>query len=212
MKFLVVGGQTYGQLVEPFGEVIYYNSLMTDKVIEEVDCVMFTGGADVSPDRYGHRYHPKTFVNDSRDTVEFALFTRANALNKKFIGICRGAQLLCVANGDTLIQDVSNHLSCTHDITTLDGKSYKVVGDHHQMMKPYNGKVVATSHNLSDRYRNGEDKDSPFKIKWPGGGVEPEVVWYDSTEALCVQYHPEWSQPKDEGRTYFNQLVEEYIL
>lgn len=211
MKSIVVGTRDYQSLLEPFGEVTHYKPELMNS-LNEYDTVMFTGGADVTPKFYGEdRIHPKTRYNTFRDNLEMDMFTYCKRRGMNFIGICRGAQLLCVANGDTLIQHTTGHTNKTHKIVTNSGKIIETVGDHHQMMRPYNGELLAHAIDFSFTYENGKEKQSPFFNK-QRRIVEPEVVWYEVSKSLCVQFHPEWAEENHESRTYFNELIEEFYL
>lgn len=75
------------------------------RVVETLDGLIVSGGADVDPARYGQAPHPKTGApRTDRDEWEDALLTAAIEAELPFLGICRGAQMLNVALGGTLIQ------------------------------------------------------------------------------------------------------------
>lgn len=74
-------------------------------VLAALDGLIVSGGADVDPARYGQSPHPRTGApRTDRDAWEDALLTEAIAAELPFLGICRGAQLLNVALGGTLVQ------------------------------------------------------------------------------------------------------------
>jgi putative glutamine amidotransferase len=74
-------------------------------VVSSLDGLIVAGGADVDPARYGQEAHPRTGVpRTDRDAWEDALLTEAIAIELPFLGICRGAQVLNVALGGTLVQ------------------------------------------------------------------------------------------------------------
>ncbi|MBF4993151.1 gamma-glutamyl-gamma-aminobutyrate hydrolase family protein [Arthrobacter gandavensis] len=75
-----------------------------EHVLDRLDGLITAGGTDVDPALYGHERHPLTVSQPHRDTHDLAL-TRA-ALNRglPLLAICRGAQVLNVALGGTLIQ------------------------------------------------------------------------------------------------------------
>src|SRR5688572_32892961 len=76
--------------------------------VAEVDGVVFTGGHDVYPERYG-KAEETVFCHDldaERDSHEFAMATAADAEKLPVLGICRGLQLLNVHYGGTLIVDL----------------------------------------------------------------------------------------------------------
>src|ERR1051325_7229445 len=82
-------------------------STNTDRVAE-CDGVVFTGGADIQPARYGKQDEENLCqdVDEKRDQNEFELVRRAEEADLPILGICRGLQLLNVCKGGTLITDV----------------------------------------------------------------------------------------------------------
>jgi putative glutamine amidotransferase len=83
------------------------------RVLDAVDGLIVAGGADVDPRRYGQDPHERTGApRTDRDDWEDALLIAAIDLDVPFLGICRGAQVLNVALGGTLVQhlpDVVGH-------------------------------------------------------------------------------------------------------
>ena len=77
------------------------------KVLEEVDGILLTGGGDIDPVFYGEDRHSS--VEDAepgRDEFEIDLARRAMAADVPLLAICRGSQVLNVAAGGTLVQDI----------------------------------------------------------------------------------------------------------
>src|SRR6185503_17328875 len=83
-----------------------------DEVIRSVDAVLLPGGGDVEPSYYGEARHP-TFdaAEAGRDELEMALAQRAREVDMPVLAICRGLQLLNVARGGSLIQDIPDQVS-----------------------------------------------------------------------------------------------------
>ena len=78
-----------------------------EAVIKRIDGLVLTGGADVNPARYGAKPHPRLGeISDFRDEWELALLRAARMANVPVLAICRGAQILNVALGGSLIQDL----------------------------------------------------------------------------------------------------------
>ena len=76
--------------------------------IKLVDKVLLTGGEDVAPLFYGQDPHPLLGnINPERDRFEIAAIHEVIKQEKALLGVCRGHQLLNVALGGTLYQDVS---------------------------------------------------------------------------------------------------------
>jgi putative glutamine amidotransferase len=75
--------------------------------IADIDGLLLTGGEDVAPERYGEPRHPSVVdVNPARDEFEIALLTEARRRDLPVLAICRGIQVLDVACGGTLVQDI----------------------------------------------------------------------------------------------------------
>lgn len=78
-----------------------------DPLPDRFDGLLLAGGNDVAPARYGEAtLSPTVDVYPERDTLDFDLLARALALEVPVLGICRGLQLLNVALGGTLWQDL----------------------------------------------------------------------------------------------------------
>jgi putative glutamine amidotransferase len=78
-----------------------------DRVYATFDGLLLPGGDDVAPRRYGGK--PNAYLGDvdeARDELELALTTRAFDDDLPMLGICRGIQVLAVAAGGTLYQDL----------------------------------------------------------------------------------------------------------
>ena len=79
------------------------------EAVRKFDLVLFTGGEDVNPARYGAAPSPKLGrMNLRRDEYEFALFAACVAERKPVFGICRGVQSMNVFFGGTLYQDIGS--------------------------------------------------------------------------------------------------------
>jgi putative glutamine amidotransferase len=77
------------------------------RVLDVVAGLVLSGGEDVDPSRYGATPHPELGpVNCARDDTEIALLGRARALALPTLAICRGIQVVNVALGGTLVQDL----------------------------------------------------------------------------------------------------------
>ena len=109
-------------LVIPVGD----ESIVRDYV-EMIDKLILTGGQNVHPQFYGEK---KTIESDDynlvRDEFELALLKEALRQNKPIMAICRGVQLVNVAFGGTLHQEIEGHwqglpFGTSHSIETVEG-------------------------------------------------------------------------------------------
>lgn len=174
----------------------------------KADFFVFTGGSDISPELYGEEPHQFTHAYKDRDKYEVEWYNRIPEGTLKF-GICRGAQLLNVLSGGSMYQHVDGHQKY-HKIYDLRTKMLVHASSiHHQMMKVGNGGfILATANESSFRFTS----DKKFKLiddfnPW----TDPEVVWYEETNSLGVQGHPEYSGYNSEYGRYCMALVKEFF-
>lgn len=163
----------------------------TDK-IEDADLVIFTGGADISPEIYGGQNLGLSYTNPRRDDREVAAFEMAVEAEKAMAGICRGGQLLNSLMGGAMIQDVARH-GGTHKMVVLStNEEVLTTSTHHQMMVPGpDGEVLAVA------YLKGEKNLSGLPPKYVNlvPDYDTEVVAYtheNGKPVFCFQGHPEY--------------------
>ena len=107
---------SYVSFVEKCGALpIILPYVTSEDMLEEFaalcDGFVFMGGVDVDPIHYGEEKKEKCgTVHKYRDELELAFFKKAIATDKPIIGICRGAQLINVALGGTLYQDLPSEV------------------------------------------------------------------------------------------------------
>jgi putative glutamine amidotransferase len=92
-----------------------------------IDGLLLTGGEDVAPERYGAARHPSVVdVDEARDEFEIALVGEARRRNLPIFAICRGIQVLNVAFGGNLIQDIASEVAgaLEHRLTVPPHKPY----------------------------------------------------------------------------------------
>lgn len=150
--------------------------------------LILLGGTDINPELYFEEPHPATDKPDNlRDRKEVQAVAEAVDEGRPVVGICRGAQLLCVLNGGTLDQHNPNHLGNSHPIITQDGLTIlNVAADHHQTMKP-KGNYTVYGLSLTDNVY--------------------EVIWWPETKCLAVQPHPEWMKADHLFNVWLNSLM-----
>jgi putative glutamine amidotransferase len=76
-------------------------------ILARVDGLMLPGGVDPHPRHFGEDVHPSTTIDEDLDELELAVIAEALAIGMPILGICRGCQILNVAMGGSLIQDLS---------------------------------------------------------------------------------------------------------
>ena len=161
-----------------------------------VDGLLFTGGEDVAPAHYGASRDPRCEEADAeRDRFELALARAAQARGVPILGICRGLQLLNVAGGGTLHQDIAcrpgtlpHHAAApadrqklVHEVRLLPGtrlraamgvERSRVTSTHHQFVKDLAPGLRASAVSAEDGIVEGLEASGPGFL-------------------LAVQWHPE---------------------
>ena len=80
-----------------------------DELVKRLDGILFSGGGDIHPDRYGSISHPLlSGVDSDRDWLEIELVKTAIERQLPFLGICRGLQVINVATGGSLYEDLAD--------------------------------------------------------------------------------------------------------
>jgi putative glutamine amidotransferase len=180
-----------------------------DYVLDLIDGLVLAGGADVDPQSYGAERDPKTMHTvPERDDFELALARRAIERDIPFLGICRGLQVMNVAQGGTLIQDLPTALGHSDHCRvpgSFDGADHPVhLRGGSQAAKAAGGERTPTlSHHHQGIGVLGEDL---VVTGWADLDELPEAIEVpDKRFALGVQWHPE----ADERSQVIATLVEE---
>lgn len=172
-------------------------------IFDSLDGILFPGGEDVHPKFYGEAPHPKLGdTNVLRDEVELTLCRWAFKENKPVMGLCRGIQLMNVALGGTLIQDIpSQHVSTTghrqpdnswedtsHQLelkensliaSVIQADSLPVNSFHHQAVAKVADSLVVVGESEDGIVEAVEAKDKSFFV---GLQCHPEHLWQGPDE------------------------------
>jgi putative glutamine amidotransferase len=89
------------------GEPDHGNAHLVAETVGRLDGLLLTGGLDIAPEHYGEEPHRKLEgVDVAKDALELAAVAAARARGIPILGVCRGVQLLAVAFGGALYQDI----------------------------------------------------------------------------------------------------------
>lgn len=194
--------------------ILDYRTDAPAEIVRAVDGILLAGGGDVEPSIYGERPHASFDAAESgRDEYEIELVRRAVDADVPLFAICRGIQVLNVARGGTLVQDIADELpeslnhtvreppyAIAHDIwmtvgsllervmhERIEGDTCPVNSRHHQAVKAVGEGLVVTA-------------------TAPDGVIE---AIEDPTKRFClgVQWHPENFYRTGEFRPLFEAFV-----
>src|SRR6185369_1013123 len=159
------------------------------------DGVVLGGGLDVHPARYGREVLADGSVelDQDRDTTDFAVFELARQKSLPILGICRGMQVVNVALGGTLVQDIPTERPS--DIEHLVPEKKDDRRDHMVVIKPgtHLYRIASVGQiEVNSRHHQGVDRPAPglrISALAPDGMVE--ALESDGPSLLAVQWHPE---------------------
>jgi putative glutamine amidotransferase len=181
-------------------------------IVSHLDGVLFTGGGDIRPQVYGSQDHSKVnAIDDDRDRIELDLFHLLSDSSKPYLGICRGIQMINVAMGGTIYEDILDQCpgALNHDRShysrgylahpvdvTDDSRLRQILGAsqvevnslHHQGLRQLAPGVRATA--------------------FAQDGLVEAIEVPGHAFGLAVQWHPEWLQEYQPMRELFQAFVQ----
>ena len=185
-------------LVIPVGD----ESVVRDYV-EMIDKLILTGGQNVHPRFYGEK---KTIESDDynlvRDEFELALLKEALRQDKPILAICRGVQLVNVAFGGTLHQEIEGHwqglpFGTSHSIETVEGSVVaQLFGKESQVNSVHRQSIKDLAPNF--RVTAVDPRDQTVEA----------IESIDEHRIIGLQWHPEFLVNEEDG----NLELFEYLL
>ena len=189
-----------GAIAAAGGLPVYVPPGLDDETLRELytrlDGLLLPGGPDVRPDRYGQERHPTTqVIDDPRDDLEITLAQWAFEDDLPVFGICRGHQVLNVALGGTLVQDIPSLVGgkLTHDIsddTPRSTRMHDVDIDAGSKLSGILGMTQVTVNSIHHQSVMQVAPSARVTAYAPDGVVEALEV-PDKPFMLSVQWHPE---------------------
>lgn len=211
-NFAYVKSGYYKAIVKAGGLPVAIPSMDETGVLEEladrVDGILLTGGPDLDARLFGEVNLPcNGTISPVRDSMEIYLAKKAVELNKPLLGICRGAQLINVAFGGTLYQDIPSQVQDrqvlkhdqaapswypVHDITIEEGSRVRtwfsansagVNSFHHQAVKAVAPGFAATARTEDGIIEAIESSSHSFVV---GVQWHPELMWEHNPALLAM--------------------------
>ncbi len=198
------------------GTLLSRGDIKLKDYVDHLDGLVLQGGADLSPTSYGEEpLRPEWAGDKTRDDFERELLLEFVDARKPVLGICRGAQLINVAFGGTLYQDIPTQ----HDQAIVHrheehydahGHAIAIVpGSGLAKLYPQgaSGNVISIHHQAAHklgRHIKVEARSEPDGL--------PEAIRLDAdTYVFGVQWHPEFHRPNDATLMDCTPIREEFL-
>lgn len=165
------------------------------QLVGKIDGLLLTGGGDIDPTLFGEEPHPKLgTISPGRDQLEPALIKEILTADKPILAICRGVQILNIAIGGDMYQDIYSQ----HE-NQLIQHSQKAMRSHlAHFVKAREGSllasVVGTTEFKVNTYHHQAVRHVPYPFDVSGVASDGIIEAIESTGhsfVLGVQWHPE---------------------
>lgn len=214
--------QKYVQVLSSLGAAPWLVPLLPNDpdtlraIYDRLDGVFLTGGVDVDPSHYGEPKHPKCGHTDpDRDAVEMTFVRWALEDHKPVLAVCRGFQVLNVACGGTLFQDVGSQCPAAikHDYfptaagtPTRDYLAHDVLIGPRTRLARYLG---AEQVPVNSMHHQGIKTLAPAFVPsaWAPDGLIEGVEGPNGQYVVAVQWHPEELTAQDGQRRLFTEFL-----
>ena len=171
------------------------------------DGLLLTGGGDIEPCRYGQETTRSVAIRPERDQAELALCRAYLEAGKPILGICRGHQIINVALGGTMIQDLGEFLNRFHRrsrgsdlykahtiwaeegsaLRSLYGEQFSVNSSHHQAVDRLGNGLIVTARSETGIVESLELPGKPvLGVQFHPERMTGEHLRPDCVDGVCV--------------------------
>jgi len=182
----------------------------------ELDALLLMGGSDVCPETYGEKaLRPEWNGDRIRDDYEIALLRAFMAEKKPVLGVCRGAQVINVAFGGTLYQDIGtqvagalNHRNWdiyhenTHATSIVAGTS---------LARLYPGKGLVKTNSVHHQAVKDLGRDLAVEAWSEPDHLVEALRWNGASYVFAVQWHPEFHDRADASIVDDTPILDDFL-
>ncbi|MBL8526001.1 MAG: gamma-glutamyl-gamma-aminobutyrate hydrolase family protein [Betaproteobacteria bacterium] len=190
--------------------------LNVDHYADHLDGLVLQGGADVAPESYGETpLRPEWSGDRIRDVYELELVRAFMQRKKPVMGICRGMQLINVAFGGTLYQDIAVQ---TGSDTKHQCRQHYENNFHRVRILPstalaalYPQVTEATINTIHHQAVKDVGRDLVIEARSTDDDIVEAIRWQGPSYVVGVQWHPEFMSPDDPSLLDGKPLLDEFL-
>jgi putative glutamine amidotransferase len=180
-----------------------------------LDALVLMGGADVWPGSYGEAPLQERWSGDRvRDDYERALVQAFVAAGKPVLGVCRGLQLINVAFGGTLYQDIPTQLpqALVHrDAQAYDNHLHDLsIDPQSRLCALLGGQTEAVVNSIHHQGIKDLAPDFVVEARCPHDGMIEAIRWSGPAYVAAVQWHPEFHRA-DQGTLDDTPILRDFL-
>jgi len=195
--------------------IVHRSSIRLSDYPQYLDGLILQGGADISPQTYGESpVHPDWQGDRVRDVYEMELLHEFMEAGKPVLGICRGAQLINVAMGGSLYQDIASQIddASTHQHPDYDQFSHAIEWESNSGLARLfpassGGNVVSIHHQAIKSLGKG----LRVEARSTQDGLIEAVRLDGKPYVLGLQWHPEFHPPGSPDLLNCNPILDEFL-
>ena len=182
----------------------------------ELDGLLLMGGSDVCPESYGEKALKPEWNGDRiRDEYEIALLRAFMVAKKPVLGVCRGAQLINVASGGTLYQDISTQLdgALTHrnwDIYHENTHATSIVPGS-GLARLYPGATLIKTNSVHHQAVKDLGRDLAVEAWSEPDHLAEALRWSGPSYVFAVQWHPEFHDRGDASLVDDTPILDDFL-
>lgn len=209
----------YKKAINEHGGDVYFlvkDECSNEEFVSVIDGLLLPGGGDIHPDNFDQEWHPNIkYVDENRDELELSLFEEAFNKDIPIFGICRGIQIMSVAMGGSLYQDIETVYpkdALTHPAVNRKDSKHTIKIEPGNKLENIIGENVVDVNSAHHQAVFEDDIGDGFVVTARATDGIVEAIENPSKEfVLGVQYHPERMTSSPEFREHRRKLFEAFL-
>lgn len=187
-----------------------------DAYADELDGLLLMGGSDVCPQTYGEKtLRPEWNGDRIRDEYEIALLRAFMQKQKPVLGVCRGLQVINVAQGGTLYQDLGTQLpsALNHRNWAIYERNFHATAfvPGTPLARLYPGAVIVKTNSIHHQAVKDLGRDLVVEARSQPDDIVEAFRWKGPGYVFAVQWHPEFHDPTDASVLDDTPILDDFL-